>query len=149
LAAEVMGINVARAKIALFVASSFVIGVQGALYAYFNNVVTYDQFNLNLAIAYVAMILIGGLGSATGAVYGALFVSSLPFLLQQLSLSLGTGSAWLQQNVTNIENLVYGGAIILFLLFEPEGLISITGRIRTYFQMWPFGRNRELDTREW
>lgn len=149
LAAEVLGINVSRTKITVFVASAFVIGIQGALYAYYVQVITYDQFSLNLAISYWAMILIGGMASPTGAVYGALFVSALPFILQQISLNVAASSSWLQQNITNIENLVYGGAIVLFLLFEPQGLVAITGRIRVWFENWPFGRTRELEAREW
>ena len=149
LAAEVIGIDASRAKVTVFVVSSFVIGIQGALYAYYVSVITYDQFSLTLAISYVAMILIGGLGSATGAIYGALFVSSLPYILQQVSLHVALGSMWLQENTSNLQNLIYGASIIVFLLFEPQGLVAITRRVRTYFGMWPFARDHQAEAQEW
>jgi branched-chain amino acid transport system permease protein len=149
LAAAVIGIDVSRAKILVFVASSCVIGLQGAVYAYYVNVVTYDQFSLNVAIAYVAMILIGGLGSAAGAIYGAVFVGALPYVLQEIALNVAPNNLWLQENLANIQNLVYGASIVGFLLFEPKGLVGITGRVRRYFEMWPFGRERQSEARDW
>jgi branched-chain amino acid transport system permease protein len=149
LAAEVLGIDVSRAKIAVFVTSSFVIGLQGALYAYYVGVTTYDQFSLTLAISYVAMILIGGLGSLAGAIYGALFVSALPYILEQLSQHVAPDSVWLQQHTSDLQTLVYGLSIVIFLLFEPKGLVAVTGRIRASVERWPFGRDRQQEAREW
>jgi branched-chain amino acid transport system permease protein len=129
LAAAVVGIDVARAKIMVFTVSSFAIGVQGALFAYYIQVVSYELFTLELATSYVAMILIGGMGSAVGSIYGAAFVIGLPYILQELSLGAFADWPWLGEHLVDLQNLVYGMSIVLFLLFEPKGLTAILGRV--------------------
>jgi branched-chain amino acid transport system permease protein len=132
LAASVVGINVSRAKITVFTLSSFVIGLQGALFAYYINVVNYELFSMELAISYVAMILIGGLGSALGAVYGSVFVVALPYVLQESSFKFFSGATWLQEHLVDVQDFTYGASIILFLLFEPKGLADLTKRLGVF-----------------
>lgn len=135
LAAAVVGINVARAKIMVFIISSFVIGVQGALFAYYIQVVNHEQFTIELATSYVAMILIGGMGSAVGAVLGAAFVVGLPYVLQELSLGAFPQWSWFGEHLVDLQNFVYGMSIVLFLLFEPKGLSSIFGRVAAKYRL--------------
>jgi branched-chain amino acid transport system permease protein len=102
--------------------------------------VTVEEYTLELAIIYLAMIIVGGMGSVTGSVMGAVFITLLPFAVQRvfeiLPWQLGTTSFGIQE-------ATIGVAIIGFLLFEPDGLIEIYRRTATYFERWPF-RYREL-----
>jgi branched-chain amino acid transport system permease protein len=143
IAAEILGVPVGRYKINAFVLTSALIGMQGALLAYFVGVVSYDMFTLSIAITYVAMIIIGGLGSYVGAIYGAIFVTGLPYVLPSVFGSLPSAIAvHLQNQVFNIEGVVYGLLIIVFLVFEPKGIAELTRRARRYFVLWPFSRER-------
>ena len=80
-AAEIIGINIFRYKITAFAISSFYAGVGGALYCFFYEVANYESFTLIISIDYLAMVIIGGLGSVLGAIYGAIFISLLPIVL--------------------------------------------------------------------
>ena len=123
IAAEIIGIPVARYKISAFVVSSVIIGIQGALAGYYLGLVTYDMFTLSVAISYVAMIIIGGLGSHRGAIYGAAFVTALPYLLPHLVADLPGGVAHrLSGSIFNVQTFLYGLLVVLFLLFEPKGI---------------------------
>ncbi len=144
IAAEILGVNVGAYKIRVFVLSSAIIGVQGALYAYYIGVVNYDAFNLNLAIGYIAMIILGGLGSPVGAIYGAIFVTALPYILTSVFEAVPRDIATvLERSFYEIQSGVYGLLMVLFLLFEPKGLVALTGRVRKYFSLWPFSRERQ------
>ncbi|MPY91703.1 MAG: branched-chain amino acid ABC transporter permease [Acidimicrobiia bacterium] len=145
IAAEILGVNVPRYKILAFTLSSAMIGFQGAIFAYYLRTVEMETFNLNLAIDYVAIIIIGGLGSVHGAIFGAILVYGVPFYVSQLSGSLPRDS-WLNEllgaDIFNVNRIIYGLAIIGFLLFEPAGLAAIWARVRTWFSLWPFTRER-------
>jgi branched-chain amino acid transport system permease protein len=140
IAAEVSGINVPYYKLLAFTISAALAALAGSLGAYFTTVVTVEEYTLELAIVYLAMIIVGGMGSITGAVLGAIFITLLPFgverLFEALPWQLGT-------TAFGIEQAAIGIAIIGFLLFEPDGLIEVYRRIATYFERWPF-RYREL-----
>src|SRR5438309_8302595 len=75
-AAEIIGINIFRYKLLAFAISSFYAGVTGVLYTYFLGIANYEQFQIGVSIDYLAMIIIGGLGSVLGPIFGALFVTS-------------------------------------------------------------------------
>jgi branched-chain amino acid transport system permease protein len=142
IAAAAVGINVPRFKLLAFVCSATMAALAGSLGAYFTGVVTVEAYTLELAIVYLAMIIVGGMGSTAGAVLGAVFMTLMPFGIEQVfdvlprSWRLGTTSYGLQEAAT-------GAVIILFLLFEPKGLIEIYRRTADYFERWPF-RYREL-----
>jgi branched-chain amino acid transport system permease protein len=140
IAAEASGINVPHYKLLAFTISAALAALAGSLGAYFTTVVTVEEYTLELAIVYLAMIIVGGMGSIPGSVLGAVFITLLPFgvdrLFEVLPWQLGTTAFGIQQ-------AAIGVAIIGFLLFEPDGLIEIYRRIATYFERWPF-RYREL-----
>lgn len=144
IAAEAMGINLARYKLTAFMLSSMLASVAGSLTAYFSNVVTVERYTLDLAVLYVAMIIVGGMGSILGALMGAVFITLLPYgidnLLEYLPRAWRFGST-----VFGVQVGAVGICIILFLLFEPKGLAEIWRRVETYFDRWPF-RYRPLDT---
>src|SRR5213596_2190733 len=89
IAAEIIGINIFRYKLLAFAISSFYAGVTGVLYTYFLGIANYEQFQINVSIDYLAMIIIGGLGSVLGSVFGAIFVTLLPIAIRYAMEALG------------------------------------------------------------
>jgi branched-chain amino acid transport system permease protein len=137
IAAEIIGINIGYYKILAFVVSASVTAVTGCIYAYYTNVATIDEYSFTLTIRYLAMIIIGGLGSILGSLLGAFLIISVPFFLIYLVDFLEiTGP--IKDFFFVIEIGLFGIIIIFFLLVEPLGLAEIWRRIRTYFQLWPF-----------
>lgn len=118
--AAVFGIAPRRIKLEAFVWSSALIGFQAGLYAYYLGTTGANVFTLDLAIQYIAMVVIGGLGFTWGAVIGAAYVTALPFALD----GFGNSSA-------NVELFIYGLTIVLFLLVEPAGIVGLIQRIVT------------------
>src|SRR5437667_6508679 len=82
IAAEIIGINIFRYKLLDFASSSFYAGVTGVLYTYFLGIANYEQFQIGVSIDYLAMIIIGGLGSVLGSIFGAAFVTLLPIVIR-------------------------------------------------------------------
>jgi branched-chain amino acid transport system permease protein len=141
IAAEIIGINIFRYKLLAFAVSSFYAGVTGVLYTYFLGIANYEQFQLGVSIDYLAMIIIGGLGSVLGSVFGAFFITLLPIVIRRTMEAFG-GYFFEPKTVLNlIPNLrimLFGGLIIFFLIVEPEGLNRLWRNIRNYFRIWPF-----------
>jgi branched-chain amino acid transport system permease protein len=135
--AQTLGIGVASYKLLAFVASSALTAVAGALFAYYRGFVSVEAFSLFLSIQYIAMIIIGGMGSLAGAILGALFVTLFPYAIEAgLSALIGrTAYAGLQFAVNAT---AFGAVMILFLLLEPQGLIGLWRRLQSYFLLWPF-----------
>ncbi|TNC27776.1 branched-chain amino acid ABC transporter permease [Amycolatopsis alkalitolerans] len=135
-AAAVMGVSVARAKAGVFAVSSAYAGLAGAMTVLWFDILKPDEnefgtYGINVSIAYLAMVIIGGLGSVGGALVGALIVNGLPQILSLYSTQLGLFSGSGQGAFTPIlvSTFVYGAAIILVVLFEPGGLAAIGRRI--------------------
>jgi branched-chain amino acid transport system permease protein len=128
-AASIMGINLLTAKMGAFVLSSFLAGIAGALLASFEGFANYVNPTdaLTLSIQFVAAVLIGGAASVWGSILGAAFVFGLPVALQTFSvLPQSAGNSWLSAG--NLNTILYGLLIIVFLLFEPAGLIGLIRR---------------------
>ena len=89
IAAEIIGINIYRYKLLSFAISSFYAGVCGVLYTYYLGIANYEQFQIGVSIDYLAMIIIGGLGSVLGSILGAIFVTMLPIVLRLTMEPLG------------------------------------------------------------
>lgn len=145
IAAEILGVNVTRYKVAVFALTSGVAGFQGVLLAYYLGSVQVDGFNLDLAISYIAMIVIGGMGSLHGAIFGAILVLWVPVWVTDLTLRVPPDSFvgnLLATQAFNISTVGYGVAIVGFLCLEPRGLAHIWARIRQWFALWPFSRER-------
>jgi branched-chain amino acid transport system permease protein len=141
IAAEIIGINIFRYKLLAFAVSAFYAGVTGVLYTYFLGIANYEQFQLGVSIDYLAMIIIGGLGSVLGSIFGAIFVTLLPIGIRYAMEAFG-GSVFDRGTVLNLipalRLIVFGGLIIVFLILEPEGLNRLWRNIRSYFRVWPF-----------
>jgi branched-chain amino acid transport system permease protein len=141
IAAEIIGIDIFRYKLLAFAISSFYAGVTGVLYTYFLGIANYEQFQIGVSIDYLAMIIIGGLGSVLGSIFGAIFITLLPIVIRLAMESFG-GLFFAPQTVLNlIPNLrlmLFGALIIFFLVVEPDGLNRLWRNIRNYFRIWPF-----------
>ncbi len=138
IAAEVMGVNTFRYKVLAFATSSFIIGLSGALLAQYRGIVNYERFTIEASITVLAMIIIGGLGSISGSIYGAILITLLPAILSNLGSTLGGSIPQMASIMPFIQKGVFGVVIILFLIFEPEGLAKIWRDIKDYFRLWPF-----------
>ncbi|WP_147381550.1 branched-chain amino acid ABC transporter permease [Nocardioides immobilis] len=128
------GVNVRSAKRGAYIASSMFAGAAGVLFALTTGSVAPETFNLGLAISFLAMVVVGGLGSVAGACMGAAFIAGLPLLLQefsdQLPLIVQTGEAGGMQASTATSYLA-GALIVLCMLFEPRGLVGLATRGRS------------------
>jgi branched-chain amino acid transport system permease protein len=137
IAAEVIGVDPVRYKVLAFAVSSAFVGLAGALTAYWTQILTWERFTLDVSILYLAMIIVGGLGTISGSIYGAAFMIAIPAYLDQLSLRVSADSI-LATDLPAIKLLIFGLTIVLFLIFEPRGLARIWARARDYFRLWPF-----------
>ena len=129
-AAAVIGVPVTRAKLQAFAASSFILGIAGALWAFaYLGSASVQSFGLTRSYQILFIIIIGGLGTIRGAFLGAAFVSLLPLGLDWVAQGLFRGQidAGLLQN---IQKVIFGTLIIWFLIREPEGLARLLGRRR-------------------
>jgi branched-chain amino acid transport system permease protein len=135
--AGALGINVAAAKLSAFVISSAITAVAGALFAYHRGFVSVEAFSLYLSIQYIAMIIIGGMGSLLGALFGAFFVTLFPYAIEAL-INLAPGAQRYASQLFALNYAAFGVVMILFLVFEPLGLVGITKRIQSFFLLWPF-----------
>jgi len=135
--AEALGIHIAAYKLLAFVISSAMASIAGALFAYYRGFVSVEAFSLFLSIQYVAMIIIGGMGSLLGAVLGAVFVTLFPYLIEAGLMQLPNARAYVG-DLFAVNYTAFGLVMIVFLLFEPTGLVGIWRRVQTYFLIWPF-----------
>ena len=138
IAAEAIGVNITRTKVTAFAVSSGFVGLSGALSAYYTETVTWERFTLDVSVLYLAMIIVGGLGSIAGSVYGAIFMMLLPALLTEVGDKVRDGAPFIAEQLPAIKNAVFGIAIITFLLIEPRGLDRIWSRMKDYVRFWPF-----------
>jgi branched-chain amino acid transport system permease protein len=141
IAAEIIGINIFRYKLLAFAISSFYAGAAGVLYTYFLGIANYEQFQIGVSIDYLAMIIIGGLGSVLGSIFGAMFVTLLPIVLRYTMEAFGGfffSQATILNLIPNLRLMLFGALIIAFLIIEPDGLNRLWRNIRSYFRVWPF-----------
>jgi branched-chain amino acid transport system permease protein len=137
ISAEVLGIPLLRYKLLSFGLSSFYAGVAGGLWAYFFRVVTPESFPLLMSIFFLAAIIVGGMGSILGSILGAVFMTMVPELLK-LIVDLLPGGSELAVFLSPVRTMVFGLLIIVFLVFEPQGLAQMWRRLRRFFHLWPF-----------
>lgn len=139
-AAEGMGIPIFAYKLLSFAISSFYAGFAGAIWAYYSISITTEPFTLGLSVEYIAMVVIGGLGSIPGAIFGAVFITGLNEILRFITdafLNMGISTSF-GLNLAALREFAFGLAIVLFILFEPKGLAEVWRIIRSNFRLWPF-----------
>ena len=139
IAAEIIGVNITAYKVISFAVSSFFAGIAGSMYAYTMGYIQPDQFTLLLSIQYLAMIIVGGLGTVLGSIFGAVFIVLVPELIKSLAQGLTWLVPALERKYDEEWNIAaFGLLIMLFLIFEPSGLNGIWKRLKTCFKNWPF-----------
>jgi branched-chain amino acid transport system permease protein len=138
ISAEIMGINLFKYRILSFAVSSFYAGVAGALYGHSLRFVSSEQFNIEVSIVYLAMIIIGGLGSILGSIYGAVFMILLPKLLTIVTTKIAVSIPGIAELATALEQGIFGVIIIVFLIFEPDGLAHRWKMVKAYWKLYPF-----------
>lgn len=143
LAAEVIGVSIFRYKVGAFAISSSLAAVAGAMYGSLQQYVSPTEWNLFLSIQFVAIIILGGLGTIFGGVLGAVVIGAMPKLINRYSDSIpfvtsagGGGDGII--SAASLNNIIYGLLIVAFLVFEPRGLAAVWLRIKAYFKTWPF-----------
>lgn len=145
LSAEVIGVDLARTKVGAFAWSSAYASVAGVLSGLLIRQAGPDDFGLFLSITYIAIIIIGGAGTIFGAIIGAIFVIGGEELISQNSraellgpiISTGpTDPGWF--SVGELNAILFGLFIVLFLLFEPRGLAALWFRCKIWLMTWPF-----------
>jgi branched-chain amino acid transport system permease protein len=145
LSAEAIGVNLARYKVGAFAWSSAFAALSGALYGILTNRLETGLFTLFLSITFVAMVIIGGVGTVFGSVIGAIFVSggqqlisrnSSLFLFDPIIISSPGESGLL--SIGEFNNVLFGLFIVVFLLFEPRGFAALWLRFRSWLTTWPF-----------
>ncbi len=142
IAAEVMGVNLFRYKVLAFAFSSFIVGLAGGLTALHSTAISFERFTIEVSIEYLAMIIIGGLGTVSGSIYGAIFIIVLPEMLRSLGRQItGTDPVAIREFnriLPFAQQGAFGAAIVLTLIMEPQGIQKIWNNIKDYFRLWPF-----------
>jgi len=138
ISAEIMGINLFKYRLLSFGVSSFYAGVAGALFGHSLKYVTAEQFHIGVSIVYLAMIIIGGLGSIIGSIFGAVFMILLPKLLAVATEMVAADFPTVARLAISFEQGIFGLIIILFLVFEPDGLAHRWKLIKSYWKLYPF-----------
>lgn len=140
IAAGVIGVSLPRYKTIAFAVSSFYAGCAGALLYALIGFIEPGSFSLVLSVEYIAMVLIGGPGTITGAIAGAFFITLLPKITRDLQplVPFLKNSPNEMPNIYQVQTILYGVLIIGFLIFEPRGLFGVWARIRAYWKNWPF-----------
>jgi branched-chain amino acid transport system permease protein len=142
IAASVMGVNLFQYKVLAFATSSFFVGLAGALTAQYSTAISFDRFTFDVSVAYLAMIIIGGLGTISGSIYGAAFVVLLPEVLRSLGITAADIGLISSDTYTKylpfLRQGAFGVAVILTLMIEPEGIVKLWRDIKDYFRLWPY-----------
>jgi branched-chain amino acid transport system permease protein len=140
IAAGVMGVSLTKYKTIAFAISSFYAGCAGALLYTITGFVEPGSFNILLSVEYIAMVLIGGAGTVSGSILGAFFITLLPRVTRELPgfVPYLKADPTEYPNVFQLQTVLYGVLIIVFLIFEPRGLYGLWVRARNYWKSWPF-----------
>jgi branched-chain amino acid transport system permease protein len=121
-AARASGVSIMRMRLAAFVLSAFVVGLGGTLYAQFLGVVTVDMFYLQLTFVTLAMLIIGGMGSITGAVVGVFAVTVFVEFFRYLEAGVPMGGETVFSLPEGSQEIALGLGMALILIFMPQGL---------------------------
>jgi branched-chain amino acid transport system permease protein len=137
-AAEAMGIPLAKYKVMAFGISSFYAGIAGCLLAHYQRWIVPGSFDISLSIAYIAMIILGGLGTILGSVLGAILITGIPHGIVYLTDLFKDSWPAVGGLIVDFKLGIFGLIVVLALLFEPQGLAGIYRRSKMYWKTWPF-----------
>ncbi len=138
ISAEVMGINVVKYKLLAFFVAGFIGGIAGAFWISNLAAISPEHFPWFWSLWLVGVILIGGVGSLYGAIFGSIFMVVVMELLQLAIIPLADTYPKLLMDFLFIKEAAFGLAICVFLMFEPKGLAYRWWQVKNYFNLWPF-----------
>jgi branched-chain amino acid transport system permease protein len=137
-AADAMGMHPGFTKVYAFALAGFFAGVAGALHAYLWRGVGFESFTLHHSISYLAMAIVGGLGTIVGTFFGPVAILVLELQVENFAEWVGHYFTAVGDVATAFRPLSFGLVIVLFLMFEPRGIANWWRITRTYFKLWPF-----------
>ena len=137
-AADAMGMNPGLTKVYAFALSGFFAGVAGALHAYLYRGVGFESFTLHESISYLAMAIVGGLGTLNGSFWGPIAIKFLDLKVENLAETAGQYLPSTMNLATALKPFTFGLVIVLFLMFEPRGIANWWRIVKSYTKMWPF-----------
>ncbi|MCK5348641.1 MAG: branched-chain amino acid ABC transporter permease, partial [Desulfobacula sp.] len=146
IAAQTMGVNILFYKTLAFAISAFYAGIAGGLYAFVLRFIEPEMFTLMMSILFLAMVVVGGLGSLMGSITGAALLCLLDLKLRNI-LDIPYIGNWLETlskswfsitGVSNIQYIIFGSIMVGIMLFEPLGLYGVWIRTKKYWRTWPF-----------
>ena len=137
-AADAMGMHPGFTKVYAFALSGFFAGIAGALHAYLWRGVGFESFTLHHSISYLAMAIVGGLGTLVGTFFGPVAILMLDLQVEHFAEFVGHYFTAIGDVATAFRPLSFGLVIVLFLMFEPRGIANWWRIIRSYFKLWPF-----------
>ena len=138
IAAEALGINIVWYKLLSFFVAGFMAGVAGAFWVCNTAALSPEHFTWGWSLWLVGVILIGGVGSIHGAIFGSIFMVVIMELLQMVVIPMGDYYPELLMGFTYIKDMAFGLAICGFLIYEPNGLAYRWWQAKNYFNLWPF-----------
>lgn len=138
ISAEVMGINVFKYKLMAFYVAGFIGGIAGAFWVSNLAAISPEHFPWFWSLWLVGVILIGGVGSIHGAVFGSIFMVVVMEVLQLAVIPLADIYPKLLMDFLYIKEAAFGLAICVFMIFEPNGLAYRWWQMKNYFNLWPF-----------
>ena len=140
IAAEVLGVNVVRYKLLAFFVAGALAGLAGAYANSISSVVSPEQFTFGESLWLVGVVLIGGIGSNYGTVFGAIYLELIVILLQPvINAALPPDiREYVALRIAHVKDVIFGLSICLFLLLEPKGLAYRWQQIKNYIHLWPF-----------
>ena len=137
-AADAMGMHPGLTKVYAFALAGFFAGIAGALHTYMFRGAGFESFTLHHSIIYLAMAIVGGLGTLPGSLFGPVAIQILELQMEHLSEWAGTFLPAVLNLATALRPLGFGLAIVLFLMFEPRGIANWWRICRSYVKLWPF-----------
>ena len=141
-AAEATGVNLAKYKMLAFFISGIFAGLAGVLFAHTSHFISTDHFDILLSIYFIIMVLVGGASSTYGAVLGTLFIVFLDYLF------VPEMKGWIQEFLNieggDIQSLLFGLIMFLFIIFQPTGLYGMWLKMRIYWKLFPFNPKKKF-----
>jgi len=137
-AADAMGMNPGLTKVYAFALAGFFAGVAGALHAYLYRGVGFESFTLHESISYLAMAIVGGLGTLNGSFWGPVAIKFLELQVETLAETAGQYLPSSMNLATALKPFTFGLVIVLFLMFEPRGIANWWRITKSYTKLWPF-----------
>lgn len=138
IASKVMGINLVTYKLLAFMVSAFFAGIAGGLLAFQLQYINVDNFSLLVGIEALSMLIVGGLGSISGSIVGVFFILLLNELVRVTTGMFADDGGTMSLYIHEMKGLLYGIVIVLFLRFEPDGIMGKWRDIKNYWSNWPF-----------